>query len=214
MKDRLSSTRASAAAGAIPIIGDSSTIPFARGSQDILQQRANLAASLRIGFCLEYVMTGCCELLDGAEHNGSSVGSDPAVHILLDVRDVAKGVSPARRCRRTGRWLESVKSGQLGLRPAAFIHCEEHMADVIRRVVTGHGRNGKAIVLADGPATAVRTNPLRPGYKFTDILIDGRFEPELAAYSHHQAKHRPPGRRRRVFAKRQDSSVPAGADRI
>ena len=52
---------------------------------------------------------------------------------------------------------------------AALIHCEEHMADVIRRVVTGHDRSGKAVVLADGPATAVRTNPLRPGYKSTDI---------------------------------------------
>ena len=52
---------------------------------------------------------------------------------------------------------------------AALIHCEEHMADVIRRVVTGHDRSGKAIVLADGPATAVRTNPLRLGYKSTDI---------------------------------------------
>jgi quercetin dioxygenase-like cupin family protein len=43
------------------------------------------------------------------------------------------------------------------------------MADFIRRVVTGHDRNGKAIVLSDGPATAIKTNPLRPGHKSTDI---------------------------------------------
>jgi quercetin dioxygenase-like cupin family protein len=43
------------------------------------------------------------------------------------------------------------------------------MADFIRRVVTGHDINGKAIVLSDGPCTAVRTNPNRPGHKSTDI---------------------------------------------
>jgi len=39
----------------------------------------------------------------------------------------------------------------------------------IRRVVTGHDKNGKAIVLSDGPCTAVRTHPNRPGHKSTDI---------------------------------------------
>ncbi|HKA45126.1 MAG TPA: cupin domain-containing protein [Burkholderiales bacterium] len=43
------------------------------------------------------------------------------------------------------------------------------MAEFIRRVVTGHDKNGKAIVISDGPATAVRTNPNRPGHRSTDI---------------------------------------------
>jgi quercetin dioxygenase-like cupin family protein len=43
------------------------------------------------------------------------------------------------------------------------------MADFIRRVVTGHDKNGKAIVISDGPAPSVKSNPLRPGHKSTDI---------------------------------------------
>ena len=39
----------------------------------------------------------------------------------------------------------------------------------VRRVVTGHDENGKAIVTSDGYAPAVRTNPLRPGHISTDI---------------------------------------------
>ena len=39
----------------------------------------------------------------------------------------------------------------------------------IRRVVTGHDENGKAIVLADGDAAAVRTVPMWPGLISTDI---------------------------------------------
>jgi quercetin dioxygenase-like cupin family protein len=46
---------------------------------------------------------------------------------------------------------------------------EEHMADTIRRVVTGHDRSGKAIVISDGPCTSIRTHPNRPGHKSTDI---------------------------------------------
>ena len=39
----------------------------------------------------------------------------------------------------------------------------------IRRVVTGHDKSGKAIVLSDGPATSIRTHPNRPGHKSTDV---------------------------------------------
>lgn len=39
----------------------------------------------------------------------------------------------------------------------------------IRRVVTGHDENGKAVVLEDGLAPAVRTNPLRPGHISVDL---------------------------------------------
>jgi quercetin dioxygenase-like cupin family protein len=43
------------------------------------------------------------------------------------------------------------------------------MTGFIRRVVTGHDENGKAVVLSDGLAPAVKTNPLRPGHRSTDI---------------------------------------------
>ncbi len=39
----------------------------------------------------------------------------------------------------------------------------------IRRIVTGHDKNGKAIIISDGPATSVKTHPNRPGHKSTDI---------------------------------------------
>lgn len=39
----------------------------------------------------------------------------------------------------------------------------------IRRVVTGHDQDGKAVILSDGPATAVKTVPLWPGLVSTDI---------------------------------------------
>ena len=40
---------------------------------------------------------------------------------------------------------------------------------MVRRVVTGHDENGKAIVLSDAPAPFTLTNPARPGYVSTDI---------------------------------------------
>ncbi|HUR59459.1 MAG TPA: cupin domain-containing protein, partial [Opitutaceae bacterium] len=43
------------------------------------------------------------------------------------------------------------------------------MAGFIRRVVTGHDKDGKAVVLSDGLAPTVKTNPLRPGHRSTDI---------------------------------------------
>ena len=43
------------------------------------------------------------------------------------------------------------------------------MQGKIRRVVTGHDAKGKAIVLEDGLAPAVRTNPHRPGHISVDL---------------------------------------------
>jgi len=40
---------------------------------------------------------------------------------------------------------------------------------MVRRVVTGHDANGKAIVVSDGPAPFAITNPQRPGYVSTDV---------------------------------------------
>jgi quercetin dioxygenase-like cupin family protein len=43
------------------------------------------------------------------------------------------------------------------------------MSGFVRRVVTGHDANGRAIVLSDGPAPVVKTIPARPGYRGTDL---------------------------------------------
>ena len=39
----------------------------------------------------------------------------------------------------------------------------------VRRVVTGHDRKGRAIVVSDGLAPSVRTNPKRPGQYSTEV---------------------------------------------
>ncbi len=39
----------------------------------------------------------------------------------------------------------------------------------IRRVVTGHDKDGKAVVISDGAAPSVHSNPLRPGHVSSDI---------------------------------------------
>src|SRR3989304_9030104 len=43
------------------------------------------------------------------------------------------------------------------------------MNEKTRRVITGHDKNGKAVVLEDGLAPAVRSNPLRPGHISVDL---------------------------------------------
>ena len=43
------------------------------------------------------------------------------------------------------------------------------MNGYVRRIVTGHDADGKAIVSDDGPAPAVIANPKRPGYYLTQI---------------------------------------------
>ena len=43
------------------------------------------------------------------------------------------------------------------------------MTGFIRRVVTGHDKDGKAIVLSDGLVERVYTNPVRPGHRSSDI---------------------------------------------
>lgn len=43
------------------------------------------------------------------------------------------------------------------------------MQGQIRRVVTGHDKNGKAIVISDGPAPFVHRNPMNEGWYSTDI---------------------------------------------
>ena len=43
------------------------------------------------------------------------------------------------------------------------------MTGFIRRVVTGHDKDGNSVVISDGPATAVKSHPLRPKHQSTDI---------------------------------------------
>mgnify|MGYP003333941460 CR=1 FL=1 len=40
---------------------------------------------------------------------------------------------------------------------------------MVRRVVTGHDANGKAVVISDDTPPLTLTNPARPGYVSTDI---------------------------------------------
>jgi len=48
------------------------------------------------------------------------------------------------------------------------------MSKPIRRLVTGHDQSGKAIVVSDGAAPMVFTNPARPGYSLTQLwMTDG-----------------------------------------
>ena len=43
----------------------------------------------------------------------------------------------------------------------------------VRRVVVGHNKDGKSILIEDGPAPAMRTNPLRPGHVSNDLWKTG-----------------------------------------
>ncbi len=43
------------------------------------------------------------------------------------------------------------------------------MSESVRRVVTGHDRDGKAIIASDGPTPIVRYAPLRPGYSSSEV---------------------------------------------
>ena len=50
----------------------------------------------------------------------------------------------------------------------------------IRRVVTGHDKNGKAIVLSDGAVPVVHSNPMRPGQMSHEIWKTGAMPIPLA----------------------------------
>lgn len=52
---------------------------------------------------------------------------------------------------------------------------------MVRRVVTGHDANGKAVVLSDGPAPLVHAVPLRPGYASTDVWRTNESPARIAA---------------------------------
>lgn len=45
------------------------------------------------------------------------------------------------------------------------------MEGKIRRVVTGHDRSGKAVIISDGPAPAVYTDKHRPGRFLTEVWV-------------------------------------------
>lgn len=45
------------------------------------------------------------------------------------------------------------------------------MSGKIRRVLTGHDSSGKAVIVEDGPAPVVRTDPKRPGYAMTQLWM-------------------------------------------
>ena len=43
----------------------------------------------------------------------------------------------------------------------------------VKRVVVGHNKEGKSVLIEDGPAPAMRTNPMRPGHVSNDIWKTG-----------------------------------------
>ena len=45
------------------------------------------------------------------------------------------------------------------------------MATIVRRIVTGHDLEGRAIVTSDGPVPVVVTNPQRPGYSWSQVWM-------------------------------------------
>ena len=55
------------------------------------------------------------------------------------------------------------------------------MAESIRRVVTGHDKSGKAVVLSDGPVPVVHANPLRPGQASYEVWKTGAMPIPIAA---------------------------------
>ena len=90
--------------------------------------------------------------------------------------------SARRLAARVDRAMLALPDPQAAIRESRFFHSpltihhslftplkEETMANTIRRVVTGHDKNGKAIVLSDGPCTSVRSHPNRPGHVSTDV---------------------------------------------
>ena len=45
------------------------------------------------------------------------------------------------------------------------------MSERIRRIVTGHDENGKAVGIEDGPTPNVKTSPNRPGVVMNHIWM-------------------------------------------
>jgi quercetin dioxygenase-like cupin family protein len=43
------------------------------------------------------------------------------------------------------------------------------MTGFVRRIVTGHDKNGKSVVISDGLTPTLKTNPLRPGHRSTEV---------------------------------------------
>jgi len=41
----------------------------------------------------------------------------------------------------------------------------------VRRVITGHSRDGKAMIVSDGRVPVVRHAPLRPGHEMNEVWV-------------------------------------------
>jgi quercetin dioxygenase-like cupin family protein len=55
------------------------------------------------------------------------------------------------------------------------------MPKQVRRVVTGHDEDGKAVVISDGPAPFVHVNPIDPEWYSTDIWRTGETPARIVA---------------------------------
>src|SRR5215467_13369107 len=90
---------------------------------------------------------------------------------------MAKSLNPNRlsACWMTSMQRNPSASSMLWITPMADYKAagvgarEERMTRPVRRVVTGHDQNGKAIVISDGPAPFVHVNAVNPEWYSTDI---------------------------------------------
>jgi quercetin dioxygenase-like cupin family protein len=70
---------------------------------------------------------------------------------------------------RAGWPISSSRSDVSGRRPPHSLQRSKAVTRPIRRVVTGHDSNGRAVVISDAAAPFVVTNEHRPGWSATDI---------------------------------------------
>ena len=55
------------------------------------------------------------------------------------------------------------------------------MSGFVRRIVTGHDKNGKSVVLSDGLTPTLKTNPLRPGHRSTEVWRTSQMPAQISA---------------------------------
>ena len=55
------------------------------------------------------------------------------------------------------------------------------MTGFVRRIVTGHDRNGRSVVLSDGLTPTLKTHPLRPVHRSTEIWRTGAAPAPISA---------------------------------
>src|SRR4051812_39596196 len=84
----------------------------------------------------------------------------------------ASALSPSATRRESSGSLSSARSSvppSSHGSPVSSRNEEYAVTGFVRRVVTGHDATGKAVVISDGLTPTLKTNPLRPGHRSTEI---------------------------------------------